>query len=114
MTNNNLEPEQQKTKPKRTRLFKQMGVALGIIATIAVVSVNGYLFYLTKIALLKSLILLMNPRRVYADHHVSTIEKNVDSGCRSKKYIFLPMQKHCRKFASSGLKCFVKRRTCFF
>lgn len=76
MTNNNLEPEQHQAKQSKIRLLKPISIALGMIATIAVVSVNGYLLFNEDSSVEKSYF-INESRRVYADHHVSSIEKDV-------------------------------------
>lgn len=72
MTNNH----EQEHKPRKTRVFKQIGIALSIVATIAVISVNGYLLFNEESSFEKSYF-INESRRVYADHHVSSIKKDV-------------------------------------
>lgn len=76
MTNIEQEQEQHQPKQKNSRIFKQIGIALGIVATIAVISVNGYLLFSEESTIEKSY-LIDESRRVYANHHVSTIDKDV-------------------------------------
>lgn len=72
MTNNHEEEQ----KHRKSTVLKQIGIALGIVATIAVISVNGYLLFNEESSFEKSYF-INESRRVYADHHVSSIEKDV-------------------------------------